>query len=174
MACCLTAWSHYDGSVQDCSNSSALTVELLQSCAKPSITKYWLAVNKICWKHLSAFSVELLLLAVTDVTNAFENITINANTFRLRENGYNFADDIFGLILLEENLWVSIKILIKYIPNGPINNKPALVLIMASCQKVTSHHLSNDSLVYCCIYVPLGLNELKSSLSPSISEIQID
>ena len=29
--------SYYDGLVQDCSNSSALAMELLQSCAKPSI-----------------------------------------------------------------------------------------------------------------------------------------
>ena len=28
---------HFDGLVQDCSNSSALAMELLQSCAKPSI-----------------------------------------------------------------------------------------------------------------------------------------
>ena len=27
----------FDGLVQDCSNSSALTMELLQSCAEPSI-----------------------------------------------------------------------------------------------------------------------------------------
>ena len=29
--------AHIDGLVQDCSNSSALAVELLQSCTKPSI-----------------------------------------------------------------------------------------------------------------------------------------
>ena len=28
---------HIDGLAQDCSNSSALAMELLQSCAKPSI-----------------------------------------------------------------------------------------------------------------------------------------
>ena len=28
---------HIDGLVQDCSNSSALAMELLQSCTKPSI-----------------------------------------------------------------------------------------------------------------------------------------
>ena len=30
---------HIDGLVQDCSNSSALALELLQSCTKPSIYK---------------------------------------------------------------------------------------------------------------------------------------
>ena len=31
--------NHVDGSVQDCSNSSALAMELLQSCTKPSMHK---------------------------------------------------------------------------------------------------------------------------------------
>ena len=32
---------HIDGLVQDCSNSSALAMELLQSCTKPSILGHW-------------------------------------------------------------------------------------------------------------------------------------
>ena len=36
----LTDSSHIDGLVQDCSNSSALAMELLQSCTKPSIWTY--------------------------------------------------------------------------------------------------------------------------------------
>ena len=32
---------HVDGSVQDCGNSSALAMELLQSCTKQSIYIYW-------------------------------------------------------------------------------------------------------------------------------------
>ena len=31
--------AHFDGLVQDCSNSSALAMELLQSCAEPSIRR---------------------------------------------------------------------------------------------------------------------------------------
>ena len=37
----LLPWHHIDGLVQDCSNSSALAMELLQSCAKPSIYQTW-------------------------------------------------------------------------------------------------------------------------------------
>ena len=40
-------------------------------------------------------------------------------------------DDIFKLIFLNENIWISIKISLKYVPMGPINNKPALVQVMA-------------------------------------------
>ena len=36
---CHTEILHFDGLVQDCSNSSALAIELLQSCTKPSICR---------------------------------------------------------------------------------------------------------------------------------------
>ena len=36
--------AHIDGLVQDCSNSSALAMELLPSCTKPSIYAYILFV----------------------------------------------------------------------------------------------------------------------------------
>ena len=34
----IDVWNHFDGLVQDCSNSSALAMELLLSCTKPSIS----------------------------------------------------------------------------------------------------------------------------------------
>ena len=53
------------------------------------------------------------------------------NTLRLRQNGRLFADDMFKCIFLNENLWISIKISLKFVPKGWINNIPALVQIMA-------------------------------------------
>ena len=35
---------------------------------------------------------------------------------------------------LNENVWISIKISLKFVPKGPINNIPALVQIMAWCR----------------------------------------
>ena len=43
------------------------------------------------------------------------------------QNGCHFADDIFKCIIFSENLWISIKISLKYVPKAPINNIPALV-----------------------------------------------
>ena len=43
----------------------------------------------------------------------------------------HFADDIFKRIFLNENIWIPIKISLKFVPKGPINNIPALVQIMA-------------------------------------------
>ena len=53
------------------------------------------------------------------------------NTLRPRQNGSHFADDIFKCIFLNENIWISIKISLKFVPKGPINNIPALDQIMA-------------------------------------------
>ena len=53
------------------------------------------------------------------------------NTLRPRQNGRHFADDIFKRIFLNENIWISIKISLKFVPKGSINNISALVQIMA-------------------------------------------
>ena len=52
------------------------------------------------------------------------------NTLRPRQNGRRFADDNFKCILLNENLWISIKISLKFVRKGLTNNIPALVQIM--------------------------------------------
>ena len=49
------------------------------------------------------------------------------NTWRPRQNGRHFADNIFKYLFLNEKEWISIKIPLKFVPKGPINNIPALV-----------------------------------------------
>ena len=46
---------------------------------------------------------------------------------RPRQNGRHFAYDIFKWIFLNENVWIPIKISLKFVPQCPINNIPALV-----------------------------------------------
>ena len=41
------------------------------------------------------------------------------------------ADDIFKCIFVNEKFCILIRISLKFVPKGPINNKPALVQIMA-------------------------------------------
>ena len=53
------------------------------------------------------------------------------NSLRPRQNGRHLADDIFKCIFLDENVWIPIKISLKFVPKGPINDIPALVQIMA-------------------------------------------
>ena len=53
------------------------------------------------------------------------------NTLRPRQHGRHFADDTFKRIFMNENVIISTKISLKFVPKGPINNIPALVQIMA-------------------------------------------
>ena len=53
------------------------------------------------------------------------------NTLRSRQDGGHFPDDVFKCIFLNENAWISIKISLRFVPKGPINNIPALIQIMA-------------------------------------------
>ena len=52
-------------------------------------------------------------------------------TMRPRQNGRHFADGIFKCIFLNEDIWIFIKISLKFVPKVRINNIPALVQIMA-------------------------------------------
>ena len=54
------------------------------------------------------------------------------NTLRPRQNGCHFADDTFKRIFLKENVRISIKISLKFVPKSPIDNIPALFQIMSS------------------------------------------
>ena len=55
----------------------------------------------------------------------------NFNTLIPRQNGRHFPDDIFKCIFLNESIWISIEISLKFVPKGQTNNIPALVQIMA-------------------------------------------
>ena len=87
------------------------------------------------------------------------------NTLRPRQNEQHFADDIFKRIFFNENVWISIKISLKFVPKGPINNIPALVQIMA-WRRSGDKPLSDPMMVSLpthIIYASLGLNELTIS-----------
>ena len=53
------------------------------------------------------------------------------NTLRPTQNGRYFADDTFKPIFLNKNIRIAIKISLKFVPKGRINNIPSLVQIMA-------------------------------------------
>ena len=54
-----------------------------------------------------------------------------ANTLRPRQNGRFFPDGIFTCIFLNGNVRISVKISLKFVLKGSINNIPSLVQIMA-------------------------------------------
>ena len=88
-----------------------------------------------------------------------ENIVIN--TLRPRWNEQHFADDIFKRIFFNENVWISIKISLGFVPKGPINNIPALVQIIAwhcSDNKPLSEPMMVSLLTHKCVTQPQWVN----------------
>ena len=73
----------------------------------------------------------------------------------------HFADDIFKGIFLNENIWIPIKIWLKFVPKGPMNNIPALVQIMAWCRsgdKPLSEPMIVSLLTHICVNRPQWVN----------------
>ena len=72
---------------------------------------------------------------------AFENVVCKLvailfwlrciNILRLRENGHDFANDIFKCTFVKEIVLIPIEISLKFVPEGHINKIPTLVQIMA-------------------------------------------
>ena len=91
------------------------------------------------------------------------------NTLRPRQNGHHFADDIFKSIFLNENVLISIKISLKFIPKGPINNIPALVQIMAwrrPGDKPLSEPMMVRLLTHICVTRPQWVKRLHIGVLP--------
>ena len=83
------------------------------------------------------------------------------NTLRPRRNEQHFADDIFKRIFFNENVWISIKISLKFVSKGSINNIPALVQIMAwrrSGDKPLSEPMMVSLPTHICVMRPQWVN----------------
>ena len=127
-------------------------------CHEKSITTLWI--------QMCIFSSFTLLYFMSQVVTQMHG-TVSCthwfmyrfllNTLRPRQNGRRFADDTFKRIVLNENIRISIKISLKFVPKDPINNNPALVQIMACCRsgdKPLSESLMVSLLTHIC-----GLSE---------------
>ena len=53
------------------------------------------------------------------------------HSFPPGQNGHHFADDTFKYIFMNEKFCILIPISLKFVPKGPINNKSALVQVLA-------------------------------------------
>ena len=90
------------------------------------------------------------------------------NTLRLRQNGRHFTHDIFKCIFLNEDIWIPIKISLKFVPQGPINTIPALVQIM-DWRRPGDKPLSGPMMVrlptHICVTWPHWVNTLVPGIS---------
>ena len=92
------------------------------------------------------------------------------NTLRPRRNGRHFPDGTFKHIFLIENVRISSKISLKFVPRGPISNIPALVQIMAwrrPGDKPLSEPMTVSLLTHICVIRPQWVNSCKKSWSTS-------
>ena len=84
------------------------------------------------------------------------------NTWRPKQNGRHFADDILKCIFFNENVCISIEIPLKFGPKGPININSTLVQVMAwrlFGAKPSYEPMMNEPGQQ-TMYASLGLNEL--------------
>ena len=130
-------------------------------CSAHYMTAYCLTMGKhthdyisrhACWAGSCNISVNITAL----ISWESMHMVLLFNTLRPRRNGRLFADDIFKCIFLNENIRISIKISLKFVPKGLISKIPALVLIMA-WRRPGDKPLWLD---HWLIYASLGLNEL--------------
>ena len=85
------------------------------------------------------------------------------NTLRPRQEGRHFPDDISKCIFLNENVWILIKISLKFVPQRTIENIPALVQIMAWQQpgdKSLSAPMMVSLLTHICVTRPQLVNNV--------------
>ena len=97
--------------------------------------------------------------------------------FYLSQNGRHFADDAFERIFLNENVWISIKISVKFFPKGLIINIPELVQIMAWCptgDKPLSEPMMVRITTHICVTRPQWVTASSESYRPCSLPVAYD
>ena len=96
------------------------------------LISYLPVVHKGTWNF---FFPKLHLYLTNELITVHADV-LSLNTLRLRQNGHLFLIDIFKCFFLNKNIWIPIKIPLKFFPKGPIYNIPSLVQIMALRQVI--------------------------------------
>ena len=125
-------------------------------CVRPAfvMSRLWLPWMLLCWWKVSSnsnlnlsvvcfyptylgFLCFIIMWCFNDhKSNAlwkWQHILTYSDTLMLRQNGRHFPDNILKCIFLNDNVWISINLSLKFVPKGQINNIPAPVPIMAWC-----------------------------------------
>ena len=117
----------------------------------------WSMYSSLVPHELSMYS-SLVLHELTHLFSDKMDDTLRfLNTLRPRQNWRHFPEDILKSFSLYENAWISIKISLKFVPKGPINNNPALVQIMGwrrPGDKPLSETMLPSLLAYICFTWP--------------------
>ena len=82
---------------------------------------------KVALQNISIWSKGHSSWRLTAIGQFVVNMTVFFNSSPPGQNGRHFADDIFRRIFANEKSCIFIKISLKFVPKGPLNNNPALV-----------------------------------------------
>ena len=131
--------NYIDGLTQDCSNSTANALELLQSCTKPSICLSSRKTIQSVKANSNVYIIRAPLFFAT-VYNANRIILqwracCKDYSLKPRRNGRHFADDIFKWIFTNKRVCILIGISLKFVPKRQIGDKSELVQVMACRRK---------------------------------------
>ena len=122
-------------------------------------TKTTVEVSDV-WLHPVSFTwMQLLTHAI--IRCWISQFPLNKH-IEVETNGRHFADDIFKCIFLNENVWIPIKISLKFVPKVQINNIPALVQILAwrrTGDKPLSEPMMVSLLTHICVTLPQLVNK---------------
>ena len=119
-----------------------------------------LVVHRSMWMSINLLLMKCVSIGSGDGVSSSRGKAI-INTLRPRQNGRHLANDTIIRIFLNENIRISIKISLKFVPKGPINNIPALVQIMAwrrSGDKPLSEPMVVSLLTHICVTRPQWVN----------------
>ena len=121
------------------------------------------ALHVISSHYIYAIRLLAFFRAAASLTLGPSNLCII--TLRSRQNGRHFADDSFKCIILNENVQISLKVFVQFVPKVRINNIPSLVQIMAwrrPGDKPLSEPMMVHLLTHICVTRPQWLKGIKS------------
>ena len=115
----------------------------------------WLIINQQCFQEMLGEQV-------------MSHCYLNQSWPNLTDWGRDKMADIFKRIFFNENVWSSIKISLKFVPKGPINNIPASFQIMAwrrPGDKPLSEAMLVSLLTHKCVTRPQWVKDMYASRS---------
>ena len=116
---------------------------------------------KMSSEKCRTFCLSLDVLIGGDLLSLPRDLNLSHQFYSLRQNGRYFPDGIFKYIFLNENVWILIKIPVKCVLKGPINNILTLFQIMAwrrPGDKPLSKTMMVTLLTHICVTRPQWVN----------------
>ena len=127
-------------------------------------------ISRIMWYLCTSLGTELRIDYTRHIVSVHKTVVKHCfNTLRPRRNEQHFADDIFNRIFFNENDWISIRISLKFVPQGPINNIPALVQTIA-WRRPGDRPLSEPMIVSLLTHICVTRPQWVKTLSPKENE----